>query len=496
MELFVTLDPSLLPRLRAQPILKSCRLGRTTSQAEQGILFDSADLALLGHGISVTVIRQGSHAVEVIRRGDGKPALQNRPGESMEILPAPLPELPHITLQARFRYRLSRSLCLIGGNHWQAEMRIECGDLWAAPEADDSATAFCLIAFRLLYGHGAPLTALLRALAENLPLRPASGQPWAAAHDALKSGKRSAVKAKPPPLPFDCGNQQALKLIGRTCLAHLLANQACLLENGDPEAVHQARVALRRLRSALSLFKSMLNDPESEAVRSGLRWMQQCLGATRDHDVLLADIIVPLERLYHSEPGYDALTTEIGRRRQEAFDAMRDQLKTPRFAQCLVRLACWIEEVAQDHPLKQAPLRTLALATLARRYRRVRKRMMHFHALDETGRHACRIEVKKLRYALDFCSGLLADRRARKFSAQLASLQDCLGRLNDIATARQSLQQIALSSGVAEIGWAAGQIAGWHQHLVAELLNQAWDGWHAVEKLPHFWITNDSSSLK
>jgi CHAD domain-containing protein len=488
MELFVTLDPSLLSRFRAQPILKSCRLGRTTSHIEQGILFDSEDLALQKRGISVTVIREGKRVVEVIRRGDGKAAAQNRSTDRLEIAPAPLPELPQIALQPRFRYRLTRSFCLIGGNHWQAEMHIERGDLWPTPDLEGPATAFCQISFHLLQGHGAPLAALLRALAETLPLRLTSGQAWDAAHDALRPGARKAVKAKPPPLPPDCANRQALRLIGRAGLAHLLANQACLLDNGDPEAVHQARVALRRLRSALSLFKPLLNDPESEAVRGELRWMQHCLGAARDNDVLLADIILPLERLYHGEPGYAALIGEIGRRRQEARSAMREQLKTPRFTQCLLRLACWIEEVGHDHPLRDTPLRNLALATLTRRYRQVRKRMMHFHALDETARHACRIEVKKLRYALDFFSGVLADGRSQKFSAQLAALQDRLGRLNDIATARHSLQQIVLSSGQAELGWAAGQIAGWHQHRVADLLDQAWEGWHAMEKLPPFWI--------
>ena len=488
MELFLGLDPALLPRFRAQPILKAYRLGRSKTSSEQGVLFDSETLALRKRGISVTILRRGRSFVESIQRGEEPPSFRRVATQDPPAAPADQPDLLLVPI---FDYRLTRAVSLVGGPRWQAEMTIEQGDV----NGRHRRAAYCRVSFRLLDGNAAPLIALLQALAEKLPLRLMSGRAWTAAFDCLRDRGPQPVKAKLPPLPEDCSNRQALRLIAHAGLEHLLANQDSLFDSGDPEAIHQMRVALRRLRSALSLFKPMLNDPQSQALRAELRWMQQTLGGARDGDVLLTEIVQPLERLYQFTPGYEGLVERIEQMRQAERQAMLKEVAAPRFGQSLLRLACWIEEAGQGQAMAEEPVKSFAQSVIDRRYRQLRKRMADFLSLDEIGRHLCRIQAKKLRYAIEFFGKLMSDRGSQKFIAELAALQDGLGHLNDIAVGFRILQRIGQQAEQAETAFVAGLVAGWHQNSVGDMVERAWDQWHEVEKLPRFW-KDDKDGVK
>lgn len=305
MELFIRLDPTDLPRLRRQAILQDCRQGRGRNMTEEGALHDSADGLLLRNGTIVTVIREGGGLIEIIRRAQGVPS---RLAVGDDHTPLPPPEFAPLCLQKLFDYQLKRSVIPLGGPDWRAELVLEHCDVTPPGEAPLAVGA---VTCRLIEGPVAPLASILQQLAERLDLRLAIGPIWILAFERLRREKLTPVKSKAPPLAPDAGNREALQIIGRAGLTHLLRNHACLIETGDAEAIHQMRVALRRLRSAMSLFKIMLNDAQSEALRGELRWMQQMLGAARDGDVLLAEIVQPLDRLYQNLPGLEALKRVI-----------------------------------------------------------------------------------------------------------------------------------------------------------------------------------------
>jgi CHAD domain-containing protein len=75
-----------------------------------------------------------------------------------------------------------------------------------------------------------------------------------------------------------------------------LSNERILSETRDPDVVHQMRVAMRRLRAAISLFKEMLADERRGAIRSELKWISNELGAARDFDVFIAKVLQPVRR--------------------------------------------------------------------------------------------------------------------------------------------------------------------------------------------------------
>jgi CHAD domain-containing protein len=373
------------------------------------------------------------------------------------------------------RYRLSRSTYALAGGTWTADLIVSHGELGAAP--------FCFADIRLLTGPGAPLCALLQAMADAVPFAVSRLD-----LPLLLPGRLPvSIKTKPPPLEPGMSAAEAFGRIAASAFAHLAANHDCLRGHGSAESIHQMRVALRRLRSAMSMFKEMLDSPQTEALRTELRWLQQSLGAARDWDVLLADTVASMRELLVGQAGYERLCTLVADRRQQARTAALADLATPRLPRLMLRLACWIEGAGQDHPLGARPVAELARAILDKRYRRVRKEMTRFIELSVEGRHHCRIDIKKLRYAVDFFGALYPVKRGQRLLPLLSALQDRLGALNDVAVARDKLEALVLQDGSVELAWAAGQLIGWHAGHSGTLLDQVQQDWAAVERTPAFW---------
>ena len=372
-------------------------------------------------------------------------------------------------------YHLNRSVYQLAGGSWRATLTVSHGVVAAEP--------FCFADVRLEEGPAAPLSALLQAMAETVPFS-VSGLTLAL---VLPGAMPASVKAKPPPLAGDMTAAQALGQIASAALSHLAVNHDCLIRRDTAESIHQMRVALRRLRSAVSMFREMLAGPDTEALRDDLRWLQQILGAARDWDVLLADTVAPLSGLLGGLAGYERLCALIAERRQQARAMALADLAKPRLAQLMVRLGAWIESAGKDHPLGARPVADLARLILEKRHRRVKREMARFLELTIEGRHQCRIDIKKLRYAMDFFAALYPARRGQRLLPLLAALQDRLGALNDVAVARDKLEVLVLKDGSADLAWAAGQVIGWHSGQSGRLLEQVQRDWSAVEKIPAFW---------
>lgn len=372
-------------------------------------------------------------------------------------------------------YQLTRAAYLLAGASWSAELAIRHGELAGVP--------FCFADIRPVEGSGAPLCALLQGLADSVPFRITCLDLPLLVPGALPG----AVKAKPPALAPEMSATEAFSIIATAAFAHLAANHDCLILRDSAESIHQMRVALRRLRSAMSMFRDLLDGSDTDSLRGELRWLQQILGAARDWDVLLADTVAPLRETLGGLAGYERLCALIADRRQQARLAALAELATPRLPRLMLHLAFWIESAGAHHSLADRPVADLARAILDKRHRRVRREMARFGELSVEERHLCRIDIKKLRYAVDFFATLYPAKRGQRLLPLLAALQDRLGALNDVAVARDKLEALVLQDGSAELGWAAGQLIGWHAGHSGRLLDQVRQDWAAVERLPAFW---------
>jgi CHAD domain-containing protein len=234
----------------------------------------------------------------------------------------------------------------------------------------------------------------------------------------------------------------AFRAIASACLRHFRLNEIALLAGRDADALHQARVALRRLRSALSLFRHTVRGKDYQHLREELRWFAGQLGEARNLDVLLGkDAPPPFAN--------DARLREaLKKEREAAYDRVMAAIGSARVRALILRLALWLELGGwRFKPRAEGEVRALATDQLERQWRKVRRRGAGLGSLDADSEHQLRIDIKKLRYAAEFLAGLYPSRpeagRCRSFVAALKELQERLGIANDRRVANAVAARLA-----------------------------------------------------
>jgi triphosphatase len=315
-----------------------------------------------------------------------------------------------------------------------------------------------------------------------LPLLPFTESKAARGH-RLRAGRApSPVKASAKVFAEALSARQsadaALRHVTSLGIEVLLANAQGLADHEDPEFVHQARVALRRMRSAVRLWRRHGRFPRRLA--DELRWIGTELGAARDADVLvtetlpaLAAALAPTQRATMA-----ALLRSARMRRNRARAAARAALASGRFALLALDLLDWAHAAPDAH----APtLRRLAPKQLAKARLRLVEAARFFMALSPQRRHGVRILAKRLRYALDLFGVALPAQATAAFGERLAQLQDLLGALNDATVARAAVAALGAPPALqASIG---AQLAA----SEAALLRQAEAALHALFEQPPPW---------
>jgi CHAD domain-containing protein len=228
---------------------------------------------------------------------------------------------------------------------------------------------------------------------------------------------------------------------------------------------------MRRLRSALSLFRPAVEDVEFRHLRHELRWFTSRLGHARNLDVYLERDVDEQER------------AELIGRRELAYDDVADAMNSPKFRRLLVDLVGWsaIGSWRAGRPASR-PIESFANRRLDRLWDSVAGAGRNISRLDEESRHQLRIQGKKLRYAVEFLHGLYphAKEEEKKFAHAVENLQESLGKLNDMATARTLVESAA-----SEEPWLIGSLDE-RRHLVG-----AEDAMRSLMRVGAFWRTHE-----
>jgi CHAD domain-containing protein len=243
----------------------------------------------------------------------------------------------------------------------------------------------------------------------------------------------------------------------------------------DPEGVHQARVATRRLRSDLRTFRPLLDTEWSEPLRDELRWLGGELGAVRDAEVLrdlLRDTAadhLPEADLAAAAEIAEALAESVHNARQHLLASMR----TRRYAVLLDRL---VAAAASPGLLAaaNAPARSVVPRLVASPWSSLKKAA---RGLDEESPaeelHDLRIRAKRCRYAAEAVAPVVG-RRAAAFAREVAALQQVLGDFHDAIVAEAWLREYVSSRQPdARIAFVAGELCGVEQ-ATAKSLRSAW----------------------
>ena len=232
----------------------------------------------------------------------------------------------------------------------------------------------------------------------------------------------------------------AFRIVAGRYLRDLTASHEATC-TGDPGALHQMRIALTRLRTAILLFSPMVDDSRRTQVRAELKWLNSQLGTVRDLDVAL-ERLEAIDK--QPSPAADYLPSWEEKRADSHRDLAR-ALRSPRYRRLVQGISGWIEngpwsigKGKRAAEMRASPIAAYGTAKLRQWRTKLLKESRKLPKMNAGKRHKLRLLNKKLSYSVESFDDLFADKR---FSGQRAALkelrkaQKSLGQLNDDANA-------------------------------------------------------------
>lgn len=554
-ELKLLLDPAHAPVLARSRLLIRGN-GTPTLRRLLSTYYDTPDGWLQRHGAALRVREIAGEGWVQTLKGDNVTAGGLHTRDEWEIPvrgPAPdLPSLLRLTAQDADWHQLLAEPELAGRLHplfvtdfrrtvWMVrlaqgdvvEVALDAGEVRAGDHVDPISE----LELELKQGRPESLFAFAQALMQDVP------------HGAFRIGHRSkaergfallhpvtsaALKAEPIALEASCPTGMGLQTILLNGLRQIDGNIDGVIDGHDPESVHQMRVGLRRLHSALRLFRDLAPLP-SDIDASMAQW-RHALGDARDADVFASETLPHFMRLGAHVPSLEpalqalqeAATTLAAQRRKAAADLLR----APDFTRGMLALGGWVigmgwrdalhavtvpaqlphdvdaagerpegrlMQEAENPPLArlderldvrlEAPIGKFARVALRRLDRRLRQRAHDFRDLAPEDEHAARIAAKRLRYGGEFFAGLAGTSDMRRFVKRLSALQDVLGARNDARVALRLLDEIGSGTTASpQVVRAAAFVAGALAQSATRGEKRLRRDWKAFRRLPRLQL--------
>ncbi len=279
-------------------------------------------------------------------------------------------------------------------------------------------------------------------------------------------------------------------------LADVILHWTARVAGADtPEPVHQMRVAVRRLRSALTVFRRAIAPDEGEPwldqLAARLKTLATHLGAARDWDVFLTETGADIAYSFPGDRRISGLLAAAARRRAAAYATLQAFFEArdwPDFELALALLPAtrpWRDSLPGEHSdILAAPVHIYAERALDRRLKHALAQGDQLQALPPDALHDLRKQIKKLRYATEFFGALFPEKPMRKYLSRLEQLQAVLGVVNDRVVAAGLLQQLA---GGSDRAFACGVVLGFSAGRHAVSQDRVGQAWAKFARTTPFW---------
>jgi len=318
---------------------------------------------------------------------------------------------------------------------------------------------------------GGPLP-LLDAVAQRLRAAGASA-PHQLPKIVQAIGRRAAAPPDVEPVEPD-PDGSALSVI-RHALARsmqrLIQHDPLVRGGSDAEAVHQARVATRRLRSDLRTFRPLLVKNWTDSLHRRLREAANALGAVRDADVFIERLNAAAAKLPVADRvDAGAIVSDHAAQRARRHETLLAVLRSEEYLELLDDL---VEAAARPHVVRAAvrPAVDALPALLADQWKKARRAATSAQRLQsDDALHRLRIRTKRCRYAMDAVVPVVG-KKAKAFAAAAGKLQQVLGKHHDAVVAHGLLREYAKST----TSFAAGELA----MIEWRAVGKARKSWHA-----------------
>ena len=511
-ELKLRTDPDGMAILLGSPrLLTASRDGKYWRM--HAIYYDTQDLALYGKGVSFRVRDEDGRYVQTVkiaRKHAGAMVRDERQVDVPSMLPRPdwldgSSELNEVAVLAPddliplFATTYDRLASLItfedaSGGSSLIEIACDRGSI----SSQDGKTEISEIELELLKGDPGALYELALELHGHYPVHVETCSKSDRGYDLVSGRRPTWRKSQKIELASDVTIDEAMDEIFRTRFGDWLANERAAVDGRDPEGVHQVRVALRRLRSALVMFGPFMPEEQLAWLKAESRWLASSMGPARDLDVFLTEILEPVAEVRRDDRGLLAIRHRTEEARALAYEEARYAIASPRYGRFVLEYGHWLETGAwrkNDAETRPAslddPLAPWAAKVLNRRYRDVVKLGRGLKSASNEQRHEMRIAVKKLRYSMEFVPAGYPERKVKEFRQDLTQLQDDLGHMNDVAVTEARLDHLVADhqagASMSGLNKASGLILGWCARSAQDAQMEIFDVWNRFQQKRPFW---------
>ena len=449
--------------------------------------FDTPSHKLAKNGISLRLRRNGDKRLQTVKcagtvtafkRAEWEHQLKSDNPDLRKVRDTPLKPMLSKKLKRSlapiFETRVHRTTVPLRKNGSSVDVALDHGRIYAGRRS----LPICELELELKRGKVRDVFDLAREIGKIAPIKLELKSKFDRGFELIENAPEEAVRAEKIALVRGEDTAEAFRVIGRSNLRQIAANEA-MVRQSDPEAVHQMRVGLRRLRAAISLFSKLFGDKQTEQLKTELKWLTNELAPAREIDVYERNKIAPLRGTVAAKRGMQELSDTLSVQRRSNSDRAATAVASSRYRSLLLKTLQWLEDGDWARRWRSRGPRRIerfAAKILARRAKKAMKTAKKLRKLSARKRHKLRIAVKKLRYATDFFEHFFRGRKAKgrlsAFKAQLKKLQDHLGSLNDIRAHQQIAQELAAGKSPTknrERAFAAGIVTGHEQSEIEPL---------------------------
>jgi triphosphatase len=479
MFLELTADAQAVASLGRLKALVATRDGRPRGQPVKIVWHDSPEHSLLADGLTLSEQRGVWRLERLVPGNDtwlpGQPSPIVAEAPDMTVLPSLLAPL------AAFDGRRTSSLHRFGDE--TVALTVERGVLRAV-------TAEHLVACLTLHGEAAAVHAaamlIAAAIAVQVPVASLAAQGIALATGRSLPARHQGSPVLPETV-VDAPGALA-HIIGH--LADVVLANARLAAELDAtgfDAVHQMRVAVRRARSALSVFRPAVEPAAFDAINHSLKALGGQLGPSRDWDVFVDETMPSIRQALSGDHRIDRLAAAAARRRREQRSALTTYLAGAEFRRLGIELACFAASGSWRTPPVDPPqpLSAFAAAVLQHRWKKLVSAGKRMAELDISGLHGVRLRAKRARYAAEMFATLYPGKTARRFVNRLATVQQRLGVLNDGAVATHLLEELGGAGG--RHAYAAGVVVGFMAARAGKIRPRIIAAFEKFRRQPPYW---------
>lgn len=461
-EIKLLIQPVDVDRLKGHPLLATYASDKPQEQQQSAIYFDTPDQRIRKAHAHLRVRQANGEWVQTFKADVAALAGLHQRQEWESPVDGPQPDLERLReqleeqpwqdllqafdpqeLRPLFTTHVTRTLWPLRlPKNDEVLVTLDQGTL----ECGEQSVPISELELELRSGRAECLFDLGLTLLEHLPLQLDSRSKPDLGYALLSPLSPEAVHATPVDLTPDMSTEQAFQAIVRNCLSQVQANETGVAHGQTPSSLHQMRVGLRRLRSALKLYEKLIAFPEE--LQEGLEELSTQLGKARDWDVLVDSTLPWVAQASEHATSASAIRLVARDRARSCHEAASALLNSPRYSQLMLSLGGWLEGAGwrlsprTDRQRLDKPLAKFTEQTLLQTQKRLLKRGKRLKKANPDTRHRVRIAAKRLRYASEFFQALYPKKPMQAYIQALSKLQDCLGRLNDVATARELLHEL------------------------------------------------------